>query len=187
MSKFNVGDKVQWREFGKDIKGVVVFRQGATYGVRGEGYGEGVTLARFECDLSECAESTEQPQPTGNGRIVLFEALREVYSENSTDEWIATQLLERAQMRKAKYGTWLRAHNGRNALQDALDEALDGLMYAIQLRVESPSSAVDELVEWFHRTVILCKTLMDERKSLTQTFNDLRAEFGQGWRDDNAD
>lgn len=131
----------------------------------------------------------EQPQPTGNGRIVLIEALAHSVTALDVEEndWLSVQLIERALQGKEKYGTYLRANNGRNALQDALDEALDGYMYATQLNMEQPSYDAEELQRMFLDAAQLCKQMMSKRKPLTQTFADLRAEFGQGWQDDNAD
>lgn len=42
----------------------------------------------------------------------------------------------RKQMGKKKYGTYLQAHNGRSALQDAYEEALDLAHYLKQLLEE---------------------------------------------------
>jgi hypothetical protein len=65
-----------------------------------------------------------QPAPTGNGSEVLPVVLRD--------------LTERQEHGRRKYGTPLRAHNGRSAIQDALEEAYDQVMYLAQLRMEWP-------------------------------------------------
>jgi hypothetical protein len=65
-----------------------------------------------------------QPAPTGNGPEVLPVVLRD--------------LTERQEHGRKKYGTVLRAHNGRAAIQDALEEAYDQVMYLAQLRMEWP-------------------------------------------------
>lgn len=136
-------------------------------------------------DIPKLAKYGEQPQPTGNGRIVLFEAI--AYTNGHKYEWLRELLLARAVQGKEKYKTYLRAHNGRNALQDALDEALDGLMYATQENMQTPSYEAEELQRIFLEAAQLCRKIMSKRKPLTKTFSDLRAEFGDGWRDDNAD
>ncbi|MGL5280955.1 MAG: hypothetical protein ACRC8W_04240 [Plesiomonas shigelloides] len=65
-------------------------------------------------------DATLQPQPTphGSGDPVLGMVL--------------TDLTNRALAGKEKYGEPLKAHNGRNALQDAYEEALDMCMYLRQ-------------------------------------------------------
>lgn len=63
-----------------------------------------------------------QPTPTGDGVVVLNEVVRD--------------LQDRAAMGHMKYGTKLRTHNGRNALLDAYQEALDLAMYLKQALME---------------------------------------------------
>jgi Fe-S cluster assembly ATPase SufC len=46
-------------------------------------------------------------------------------------------------MGKKKYGVPLRAHNGRNALQDAYEEAQDMMLYLKQALVEEEDSTID--------------------------------------------
>lgn len=68
-----------------------------------------------------------QPRPVGTGRIVLGLVLDD--------------LCARAKFGAAKYGTYLRAGNGRDALMDAYQEALDMVMYlrqAIEDAKETP-------------------------------------------------
>lgn len=64
----------------------------------------------------------EQPAPVGEGRVVL--------------DAVVSDLQERAIMGKEKYGTFLRTNNGRNALLDAYQEALDLVMYLKQRLME---------------------------------------------------
>lgn len=70
----------------------------------------------------EGSAAKPEPEPTGNGEIVLFEVMQD--------------LINRAQVGKEKYGTYLRTQNGRNALNDALQEALDLVMYLKQAIME---------------------------------------------------
>jgi hypothetical protein len=62
---------------------------------------------------------------------------------------IADQVIEdikkRKVMGKKKYGVPLRANNGRNALQDAYEEAQDMTLYLKQKLVEEEEGAVIEL------------------------------------------
>ena len=66
--------------------------------------------------------ATPEPPPTGNGRHVITELIRD--------------LLDRDKMGTKKYGTTLRTKNGRDALNDALQEALDLVMYLKQAIME---------------------------------------------------
>lgn len=50
--------------------------------------------------------------------------------------YVLKDLTDRAEMGKAKYGTYLQTHNGRNALLDAYQEALDLVMYLRQALLE---------------------------------------------------
>lgn len=59
-----------------------------------------------------------EPEPKGNGVIILPLVLEDLTS--------------RAETGKLKYGTYLRADNGRDALMDAYQEALDLCMYLRQ-------------------------------------------------------
>jgi hypothetical protein len=63
-----------------------------------------------------------QPDPIGKGKIVL--------------DYVIADLEERAQFGHKKYGTYLRTNNGRDALIDAYQEALDLVMYLKQIILE---------------------------------------------------
>jgi hypothetical protein len=60
----------------------------------------------------------EQPEPTGNGTPIT--------------ELVIADLQERSRVGALRYGTPLRAHNGRDALVDAYCEALDLCQYLRQ-------------------------------------------------------
>lgn len=75
------------------------------------------------------AAATPQPAPTGNGAPVL--------------ELVIADLQARSEMGRAKYGTVLRAGNGRDALMDAYQEALDQAMYLRQALTERDQQAAD--------------------------------------------
>lgn len=57
---------------------------------------------------------------------------------NSQPVWelVMQDMFERNEFGKAKYGTPLQAHNGRNALKDAYEEVLDLAVYLKQRIVE---------------------------------------------------
>lgn len=66
--------------------------------------------------------SAKEPSPKPGGRIVLLH--------------VAQDLQDRAVMGKKKYGTYLQSNNGRDALMDAYQEALDLVMYLKQALIE---------------------------------------------------
>ena len=73
--------------------------------------------------------------PTGNGVDVAVEVakkLRVLGLEN-----IAEDTEARIRLGEKKYGTRLKAHNGRDAMLDLYQEVLDGLNYSEQLVVEN--------------------------------------------------
>jgi hypothetical protein len=68
-----------------------------------------------------------EPPPTGNGQPVITELIRD--------------LLDRDKMGTKKYGTTLRANNGRDALMDAYQESCDLCMYLKQAIMERDDMA----------------------------------------------
>ena len=62
--------------------------------------------------------ATPQPAPQPGGAKII--------------DLVVGDLRERAEMGRAKYGTYLQAHNGREALVDAYQECLDQAMYLRQ-------------------------------------------------------
>lgn len=59
-----------------------------------------------------------EPEPTGDGEVVV--------------DMVIKDLGDRAEFGENKYGTKLRTNNGRNALMDAYQEAIDLVMYLRQ-------------------------------------------------------
>lgn len=74
----------------------------------------------------------EQPGPTGTGPVVLDDLLRHVDIDADT----ARALRARSEIGVGRYGTALRAHNGRDSLRDFREELLDAAVYAWQARME---------------------------------------------------
>lgn len=83
-------------------------------------------LAVFKGNASETPKSSpataQQPAPTGNGQPIT--------------PLVIADLEERSRVGAAKYGTPLRSHNGRDALTDAYQEALDLTQYLRQALAE---------------------------------------------------
>lgn len=72
--------------------------------------------------MSNTNASTPQPMPTGNGVPVI--------------DYVVSDIVARSVVGTRKYGTPLRANNGRDALMDAYQEALDLVMYLRQAILE---------------------------------------------------
>lgn len=66
--------------------------------------------------------STPQPMPEKGKALVL--------------DYVMKDLQDRAKEGKKKYGTFLETNNGRDALMDAYQEALDLVMYLRQVILE---------------------------------------------------
>lgn len=66
--------------------------------------------------------SLQEPMPI-QGKVIVLDLVKK-------------DLEDRAIMGNEKYGTYLMAHNGRNALMDAYQECLDLAMYLRQLLFE---------------------------------------------------
>ena len=59
--------------------------------------------------------SAPQPEPTGDGAVVMFRLLE--------------RLMQRAREGKEHYGTYLRQDNGRDTIRDLREELIDALLY----------------------------------------------------------
>jgi hypothetical protein len=101
-----------------------VFRNGAFDVWRGPDLvGDGYVLSLVQKieDLEEKAANraaVHEPAPMGDGQMIL--------------ELVRKDFEDRAAAGKLKYGTELRAYNGRDALMDAYQEAVDLCMYLRQ-------------------------------------------------------
>ena len=69
---------------------------------------------------------TDQPMPSGDGEAVFLVA-QDAFND---------MLEGRTRLGALKYGRALSTHNGRNAFQDAMEEAVDLWQYLIQARME---------------------------------------------------
>ena len=73
--------------------------------------------------FEEYDEIESEPEPGEDGQVVLYQVLKD--------------LIDRAEVGKKEYGTYLKTNNGRSALKDAYEEALDLCMYLKQTLLES--------------------------------------------------
>lgn len=72
--------------------------------------------------------------PTGNGIDVAVEVAKDLRAIGLDN--IAEDTEARIRLGEKKYGTRLKAHNGRDAMLDLYQEILDGCNYAKQLVIE---------------------------------------------------
>jgi hypothetical protein len=80
--------------------------------------------------------ATPQPPPTPGKIRVLDSVLEELANGDEFSKRILADLVDRAEQGREKYGTYLETHNGRDALWDAYQEALDAVMYTRQHYLE---------------------------------------------------
>lgn len=84
---------------------------------------------------------SSQPAPSGNGREVLPFVIRELTQSSDWESHsLQKDLFHRAEVGEKKYGTRLKTDNGRDAMQDAYEEAQDAVMYLAQAVLEEPFS-----------------------------------------------
>lgn len=85
------------------------------------------------------AATAAQPAPSGDGVDVTesLVALPHVPTE------LAQDFARRSLQGRAKYGTTLRTHNGRDALVDAYQELLDAAVYLQQAYLEAEENPTD--------------------------------------------
>jgi hypothetical protein len=70
-----------------------------------------------------------QPNPVKNNNP----SIHNLVIEEVKNDLLIIALLQRKQKGIETYGTILQANNGRNALQDAIEELLDAIVYLKQL------------------------------------------------------
>ena len=93
-----------------------------------------LSLKRFNVDVTK-----HEPPPKPGGMRVLDSLLGivEMGQDPQLVYQVAEDLVARAEVGRERYGTYLEAHNGRDATMDAYQEALDLLMYLEQIRIEA--------------------------------------------------
>ena len=102
--------------------------------------------------------SAPQPPPTGNGQVVLWQAIAKAIESLDLAEadWLCELLHERAIEGKKEYKTWLRANNGRDMALDYLQEVLDAFMYATGDWLETSSDNALAKQEAALAAIMLC-------------------------------
>lgn len=84
-----------------------------------------------------------QPLPERNEEEFIPDLLADRYSHAFPE--IIKMIEERAAIGEQRYGTRLQAWNGRNAVQDLLEEILDGIQYSYQAFVETGDYLYEDL------------------------------------------
>ena len=109
--------------------------------------------------------SEQQPMPTPGSANVTPVAV----------ETFLRILAQQTAKGAATYGTELQANNGRNAVQDALEEAVDLFQYLVQIKMEMAalSRRNADLVAAFDDRL---QALQAERNRLRQQLADLESE-----------
>lgn len=95
--------------------------------------------AREEVKRSKEAlgETMNQPAPRPNNREPLWhQVIADMQRRGPQVDQVAEDMQARDRKGRQKYGTPLQAHNGRDFLKDAYEEALDLTVYLRGLRVE---------------------------------------------------
>jgi hypothetical protein len=88
--------------------------------------------------------NAEQPPPSGGGEEVwpLVIAKWEASRDHANRDRVIADMRERDAIGRERYGTPLRASNGRDAILDAYQEALDLRVYLEQARAEGRLSYI---------------------------------------------
>ncbi len=94
--------------------------------------------------------SEEQPMPTP-GREDVYPVARDAFTD---------MLDGRTRIGRDRYGEPLQTHNGRNAFQDAMEEAVDLWQYLIQARLEHDDLKQELLAEQ-HINRRLTRTILE--------------------------
>lgn len=99
-----------------------------------------------------------QPNPIPNTHRsvhdIVIDDIQGVFSLATEKAAVRAALRERKEKGLETYGTILQPHNGRNALQDLLEELLDGACYACQVCLENPENVALKAI--YNRTLQLC-------------------------------
>lgn len=113
--------------------------------------------------------SQRQPMPK-QGKTAIPPIVERYFSDfrfslrEETVDAVLCRLRERSEEGLKTYGTLLHTQNGRNAIQDALEECLDAVVYltqAIQERIEEGLGDDDRITELRHmRTSVALTSLL---------------------------
>lgn len=124
--------------------------------------------------LSKAA--TREPAPTGDGAVVINEVQTLIFNLRETARHLGNKqrvkllqgvyddLNARAEFGRAKYGTYLRANNGRDALNDLQQENYDAIMYSGQLRMQGDVEG-SKWLETYIEIAVHLQALREQRET----------------------
>lgn len=129
-----------------------------------------------------------QPDPVPNDQPKVIDALvndlhneenllSEVEPMSSYGDVVTNDLINRAFIGRERYGVFLQPHNGRDALQDAYEEALDLATYLMQVVMEQKASKKDE-VYWAYRDSLSIAARIAKLKELRKQHGASSKEIG---------
>lgn len=103
----------------------------------------------------------KEPMPTKSDRP----AIQDLVAEDCVDKAVAADIIARKEIGLQRYGTYLQAFNGRDALLDAYQEALDLAIYLRQViaeeREKQQNGDCSIIVDWqdYHEVLGLLESL----------------------------
>jgi len=94
------------------------------------------------CKCQEYWRATRPPQPPPQpGKDAVWPLVIDVAFRSGASPTLLADMRERQEFGLRKYGVQLETENGRDPLEDASDEALDGVAYMFQWAKEAPDDA----------------------------------------------
>lgn len=95
--------------------------------------------------------ATPEPTPQPGKEKVLDHVVEgiKLRTLQKTGDQVTKDLIDRAELGKNKYGTYLYTGNGRNTLMDFYQEVLDGLMYSKAWLLEN----ADQSDSYFYKVI----------------------------------
>jgi len=117
--------------------------------------------------MSEPA-ATYQPDPTPGRQRVIDEVLFDLDASAPLDHRVMRDLIARAEFGLEKYQTYLMTHNGRDALMDAYQEALDLIMYLKQAHLEGVGKDRQRNGLAYHQAIDIARHLATEIEERNQ-------------------
>lgn len=87
--------------------------------------------------------------------------------------WLERRLTERIEAGRAKYGTLLETHNGRDALEDAWQEAADLVQYLTQEYLEGGSPKVGMMLSDARSLLLGVSHLLWDREQAAPTIEEM--------------
>jgi hypothetical protein len=108
---------------------------------------------------------TDQPLPKAGGALIHDAIISDVRCRwpvtREVEDRVCSGLVDRMHLGIRKYGHPLQAYNGRDAMQDAWEEALDLLAYTGQASMEKPAN--EELHDLYAKAAGLAQDIAEWR------------------------